>query len=87
MGQALIAAVYQTADELGASKTYWQTHERNYRARGLYDKLGKKSEFILYERELHVWMSGLLLVRGCAAVPPFVMLPKCPILALYRLPR
>eukprot|EP00878_Enallax_costatus_P003492 GHUV01003705.1.p1 GENE.GHUV01003705.1~~GHUV01003705.1.p1 ORF type:complete len:214 (+),score=35.06 GHUV01003705.1:77-718(+) len=50
IGRALIEAVYRLADGLGATKTYWQTHERNYRARGLYDQMGKKSEFILYER-------------------------------------
>lgn len=50
MGQALVEAVYAAADEQGATKTYWQTHDSNYRARGLYDKIGRKSEFILYER-------------------------------------
>eukprot|EP00775_Hariotina_reticulata_P004936 gene4936-5178_t len=50
-GQALIEAVYSLADEQGATKTYWQTHETNYRARGLYDKMaGKASGFIVYER-------------------------------------
>lgn len=51
VGEALIEAVYAAADQQGATKTYWQTHERNYRARGLYDKMGSKSEFILYGRE------------------------------------
>uniref|UniRef100_A0A383W009 N-acetyltransferase domain-containing protein n=1 Tax=Tetradesmus obliquus TaxID=3088 RepID=A0A383W009_TETOB len=51
VGQALIEAVYALADEKGAPKVYWQTHEQNYRARGLYDKVGRKSQFILYERK------------------------------------
>jgi GNAT superfamily N-acetyltransferase len=51
IGQALIEAVYKLADDQGATKTYWQTQEINYRARGLYDKLtGKPSGFIVYER-------------------------------------
>lgn len=50
VGQALIEAVYAAADQQGATKLYWQTHEMNYRARGLYDKMGRKSAFILYER-------------------------------------
>jgi GNAT superfamily N-acetyltransferase len=31
VGQALIEAVYKLADERGAPKVYWQTHEQNYR--------------------------------------------------------
>jgi GNAT superfamily N-acetyltransferase len=31
VGQALIEAVYRLADERGAPKVYWQTHEQNYR--------------------------------------------------------
>lgn len=50
VGKALIEAVYAIADQQGSTKVYWQTHEMNYRARGLYDKLGRKSAFILYER-------------------------------------
>jgi GNAT superfamily N-acetyltransferase len=50
VGKALIEAVYAIADQQGSTKVYWQTHELNYRARGLYDKLGRKSAFILYER-------------------------------------
>jgi GNAT superfamily N-acetyltransferase len=50
VGEALINAVFDSADSQGATKTYWQTHELNYRARGLYDKMGRKSAFILYER-------------------------------------
>ncbi|KAF6262476.1 acyl-CoA N-acyltransferase [Scenedesmus sp. NREL 46B-D3] len=51
VGRALIQAVYRLADERGAPKVYWQTQEQNYRARGLYDTMGRKSQFILYERE------------------------------------
>lgn len=51
VGKALIEAVYRLADERKCAKVYWQTHENNYRARGLYDKMGGKSQFILYERK------------------------------------
>lgn len=51
VGAALIEAVYKLADERKAPKVYWQTHEMNYRARGLYDKMGRKSQFMLYESE------------------------------------
>jgi len=51
VGKALIEAVYHSADQQQATQTYWQTHESNYRARGLYDKMGRKSAFILYERD------------------------------------
>ena len=51
VGKALVEGVYASADGQGATKTYWQTHEQNYRARGMYDKVGRKSAFILYERE------------------------------------
>jgi GNAT superfamily N-acetyltransferase len=49
VGAALIEAVYAAAHAQGASKVYWMTQEFNYRARGLYDKMGQKSHFIVYE--------------------------------------
>ncbi|HXF53775.1 MAG TPA: GNAT family N-acetyltransferase [Hyphomicrobiaceae bacterium] len=50
IGRALIEAVYQEADARGATRTYWMTHEFNYRARTLYDKVAVRSDFIRYQR-------------------------------------
>jgi GNAT superfamily N-acetyltransferase len=45
--RALIEAIYERA---GDRKVYWQTHETNATARGLYDKLAQHLGFIVYER-------------------------------------
>lgn len=50
IGKALIAAVYELADELGASRVYWHTHESNEAGRALYDKVGHNAGFIQYRR-------------------------------------
>jgi GNAT superfamily N-acetyltransferase len=50
VGEALIKAVYQAADERQVTRVYWTTQEFNYRARGLYDKVATKSPFIQYRR-------------------------------------
>lgn len=50
VGEALIKAVYQAADERQATRVYWSTQEFNYRARGLYDKVATKSPFLQYRR-------------------------------------
>ena len=52
LGRALIEAVYAKADEAGASKVYWNTQESNETARRLYDRIGKKTEFVGYERDI-----------------------------------
>lgn len=49
-GRVLIEAVYSYADELGAARTYWLTHEDNAPARALYDKVAARSGFIQYRR-------------------------------------
>ena len=49
-GRALIMAVYDRADEKGATRTYWATQEFNYPGRTLYDKVAEKSPFIQYRR-------------------------------------
>jgi GNAT superfamily N-acetyltransferase len=49
-GRALIEAVYQTADQRGATRVYWATQDFNYRARALYDQVATKSPFIQYRR-------------------------------------
>lgn len=49
-GRALIEAVYARADELGAERVYWLTHETNATARQLYDRVATRSGFIQYRR-------------------------------------
>ena len=50
VGKALIEAVYVAAKAAGAERVYWQTHETNLVAQGLYDKVAEKSGFIVYRR-------------------------------------
>lgn len=48
--KALIEAVYDETDQLGAEGVYWTTQEFNYRARSLYDQVGERTPFIKYQR-------------------------------------
>jgi GNAT superfamily N-acetyltransferase len=48
VGRALIEAVYANARTANIARVYWQTHESNMTAMRLYDKLAKKSGFIVY---------------------------------------
>ena len=50
VGRALIEAVYAAADEAGAPSVYWLTQDFNETARKLYDRIGKKTPFIRYNR-------------------------------------
>ena len=50
VGRALIEAVYAAADEAGAPAVYWLTQDFNTDARKLYDRIGKVSPFIKYDR-------------------------------------
>ena len=52
VGRALIEEVYRRAAQAGSAKVYWQTHETNTHAMKLYDKVAKKSGFIIYSKEL-----------------------------------
>ena len=49
-GRALIEAVYKRADEMGAGRVYWLTHETNATARRLYDTLAVNDGFVEYRR-------------------------------------
>ena len=51
IGRALIEEVYRRAAQAGCGKVYWQTHETNTHAMKLYDKVAKKSGFIIYSKE------------------------------------
>jgi GNAT superfamily N-acetyltransferase len=50
VGRGLIQAVYDRAQQAGASRVYWQTHESNEAAMGLYDKVAEKSGFLVYRK-------------------------------------
>ena len=46
---ALIKAVQAEAKAQGWCVVRWITRDHNYRARGLYDKLAEKTDWVLYE--------------------------------------
>ena len=50
VGRALIKAVYDAADSLGAGDVYWMTQDFNAEARKLYDRIGRVTPFIKYVR-------------------------------------
>jgi GNAT superfamily N-acetyltransferase len=50
LGRALIEAVYKAAQEAGASRVHWLTHETNTTARVLYDQLATAPGFIQYRK-------------------------------------
>jgi GNAT superfamily N-acetyltransferase len=50
VGRALIEAVYAAADEAGAPSVYWLTQEFNHTARHLYDRIGRLTPFVRYNR-------------------------------------
>jgi GNAT superfamily N-acetyltransferase len=50
VGRALIEAVYAEADRRDAAGVYWMTQEFNETARKLYDRIGKLTPFIKYQR-------------------------------------
>jgi GNAT superfamily N-acetyltransferase len=50
VGRALIEAVYARAEDAGAARVYWQTHETNQTAMRLYDQVAEKSGFVVYRK-------------------------------------
>lgn len=50
LGRRLIQAVYDAADRHGAASVYWLTQDFNATARQLYDRIARKTPFIVYER-------------------------------------
>lgn len=50
VARQLMAAVYARADALGADRVYWHTQEYNGAARSLYDQVGRRTSFVVYER-------------------------------------
>ncbi len=51
IGRALIEAVYGAADRAGSPDVYWLTQDFNASARKLYDRIGRLSPFIKYNRK------------------------------------
>ncbi|HEY5809725.1 MAG TPA: GNAT family N-acetyltransferase [Povalibacter sp.] len=49
-GRALIEAVYQAADEKGATRVYWSTEKDNARAQALYNQIATLTPFVQYRR-------------------------------------
>lgn len=50
VGRALIEAVYAAADAAGKPSVYWLTQDTNVTARKLYDRIGRLSPFLRYNR-------------------------------------
>lgn len=50
VARALIQAVFSASAKDGISDVYWLTNETNYADRILYDQVGVKTPFIVYER-------------------------------------
>ena len=50
LGRKLIEAVYAAADANGTPAVYWLTQDFNAAGRRLYDRIGKQTPFIRYNR-------------------------------------
>lgn len=50
IGRRLIEAVYAAADAAGSPSVYWLTQDFNATARRLYDRIGRLTPFIRYNR-------------------------------------
>ncbi len=50
VARTLMQAVFAAAAKSGSPDVYWLTAETNYAGRLLYDQLGAKTPFIVYER-------------------------------------
>ncbi|WP_372387272.1 GNAT family N-acetyltransferase [Xanthomonas axonopodis] len=52
IGRALIEHVYAQAQQHGASRVIWLTHETNQNAMQLYDRIAERSGFVQYRKLL-----------------------------------
>lgn len=50
VGRKLIEYLYGKADEVGVKEFYWCTQYFNHRAQLLYTKVGKRTDFVRYDR-------------------------------------
>lgn len=51
-GRALIEGLAALGREHGWRRVYWHTHEDNYRARTLYDRVVPRTDYIRYDIDL-----------------------------------
>ena len=51
-GRLLMNALISAGKQHGWHRVYWHTHENNYRARALYDRLTRRTDYIRYDIEL-----------------------------------
>ncbi len=51
-GRALINAVYEHGNKIGAAKVYWQTEFTNTTARRLYDSIADNAGFLIYQKKI-----------------------------------
>ena len=54
VGRKLIEAVYAAAQEAGASRVYWLTHETNAEAMVLYNKIADRTGFLQYRKMMEL---------------------------------
>jgi GNAT superfamily N-acetyltransferase len=52
VGRALIEEVYARAKRHGARRVYWHTHETNKTAMRLYDRIARRSGFVVYAKDV-----------------------------------
>lgn len=52
VARSLIQAVYARAAQAQAPRVYWQTHETNVTAIGLYDQVAERSGFVVYRKAI-----------------------------------
>ncbi|CAI0979677.1 GNAT family N-acetyltransferase [Serratia entomophila] len=50
VSEKLFEQAYRLAETRGSDRVYWMTQEYNAPARSLYDKIGRRSSFIVYTR-------------------------------------
>jgi GNAT superfamily N-acetyltransferase len=50
VGRALVQGVYERAALAGSPRVYWQTHETNFTAMQLYNKVAEHSGFVVYRK-------------------------------------
>ena len=51
-GRALIEKLVERGREEGWRRIYWHTHENNYRARALYDRVVGRTDYVRYDIDL-----------------------------------
>jgi GNAT superfamily N-acetyltransferase len=52
VGRALIEGLVTLGKQRGWRRVYWHTHDNNYRARTLYDRLTPRTDYVRYDIDL-----------------------------------